>query len=175
MRNLAPNCFIELADKIDVHLMLDQSPGYFLTEAEQRVIVLALRYTGRPSVNAVLSVMPNAAATAQVPPNTTGGALCPKPPCTAFPDCGCVAQPDAAATPKATADERWCLANNISCNDPTVAQTSEARLSEEERHAIEHARYQVGQASIVNLDCYLVKDLIRALDRAYPLSSAESK
>jgi hypothetical protein len=84
-------------------------------------------------------------------------------------------RPDAAATPKATADERWCLANNISCNDPTVAQTSEARLSEEERHAIEHARYQVGQASIVNLDCYLVKDLIRALDRAYPLSSAESK
>jgi hypothetical protein len=64
------------------------------------------------------------AATAQVPPNTTGGALCPKPPCTAFPDCGCVAQPDAAATPKATADERWCLANNISCNDPTVAQPS---------------------------------------------------
>jgi hypothetical protein len=53
------------------------------------------------------------AATAQVPPNTTGGALCPKPPCTAFPDCGCVAQPDAAATAQPKSLDRNKIAEAI--------------------------------------------------------------
>jgi hypothetical protein len=47
-------------------------------------------------------------------------------------------------------------------------------LSRDERHAVEHARHQVDQASTVNPDCCfdydLVKDLVRAIDRAYPVS-----
>ena len=52
-----------------------------------------------------------------------------------------------------------------------------AGLSEEERHAVEHARYQVEHATPDNPECGfdfdLVKDLICAIDRAYPMSSTD--
>ncbi len=33
----------QLADKIDLHLTLDRSPGYHLSDEDQRMIVAALR------------------------------------------------------------------------------------------------------------------------------------
>lgn len=37
--------YAELANKIEIHLMLDETPGYYLSQAEQEMIVEALRYT----------------------------------------------------------------------------------------------------------------------------------
>lgn len=36
--------YTELANKIEVHLSLDETPGYYLSEADQTMIVRALRY-----------------------------------------------------------------------------------------------------------------------------------
>lgn len=36
--------YAELANKIEIHLKLDETPGYFLSETEQKTIIEALRY-----------------------------------------------------------------------------------------------------------------------------------
>lgn len=55
----------------------------------------------------------------------------------------------------------------------TVAQA----LSEQQRHAIEHARWQVEHATPDDPECSfdyeLVKVLVEMLDRAYPVSSTD--
>ena len=60
-----------------------------------------------------------------------------------------------------------------------IRDTQPQTLSEEERHAVEHARYQVQHASPDNPDCHfdygLVLDLVRAIDRAYALTRPEGK
>jgi hypothetical protein len=39
----------ELANKIEVHIKLDETPGYFLSQEDQEAIVAALRFAGRKS------------------------------------------------------------------------------------------------------------------------------
>lgn len=39
----------ELANKMELHIKLDTTPGYILTQEDQEVIVSALRYTDLPS------------------------------------------------------------------------------------------------------------------------------
>ena len=55
---------------------------------------------------------------------------------------------------------------------PKPAVETEEALSEEERHAIAHARHQVERSSDENPECRfdydLVKDLLRVIDRAFP-------
>lgn len=36
-----------LANKIEVHLTLDETPGYFLSQEDQRMIIDCLRFTSR--------------------------------------------------------------------------------------------------------------------------------
>jgi hypothetical protein len=59
---------------------------------------------------------------------------------------------------------------------PVVAATP---LSEQERHGVEHARYQVQHASPDNPNCCfdyeLVLTLVKMIDRAYPVSRPQQR
>jgi hypothetical protein len=60
--------------------------------------------------------------------------------------------------------------------DRRFPAAASADVSEEERHAIAHARYQVEQASAEKPECCfdfdLVRDLLRVIDRRYPAAAS---
>jgi hypothetical protein len=75
-------------------------------------------------------------------------------------------------------DQRCAGYKEVPTRSPAAVEPAQcAQVSEEERHAIEHARYQVERASPDNPDCCfdfdLVKDLLRVIDRQSPAGNAD--
>ncbi len=68
---------------------------------------------------------------------------------------------------------RWLIDLHTVLHFPDLAQA----LSEQQRHAVEHARYQVNRSSPDEPECcfdyQLVETLVEMIDRAYPISSTD--